>query len=303
MTVAGLRAHVRGGRAIAIASLALLAVLPSSASAAWRQPVGGASPINHFDDHGAGLASLAAVGGVPYVAWSEYDGTNYEVRVSRLNAAGTAWEQVVGGPSPINHAANRHGSEPSLAAVGGVPYVAWSEFDGTNYELRVSRLNAAGTAWEQVVGGPSPINHATDRDAHGPSLAAIGGVPYVAWYEFDGTNYEVRVSRLNANGAFEQVVGGASPINHADSRYAFSPSLAAVGGVPYVAWSEFDGTNTEVRVSRLNESGTAWQQVVGGASPINHATTGTRTRRAWRRSAACPTSPGASSTAPTPSCG
>ena len=142
------------------------AVLPSSASAAWRQPVGGASPINHFDDHGAAHASLAAIGGVPYVAWSEYDGTNSEVRVSRLNAAGTAWEQVVGGPSPINHAANRQASEPSLAAVGGVPYVAWEEYDGTNFELRVSRLNAAGTAWEQVVGGPSPINQATNRDAH-----------------------------------------------------------------------------------------------------------------------------------------
>ena len=254
-----------------MAGALVAAVAPSGASAAWRQPVGGASPINHFDDHGAGPANLAAIGGVPYVAWSEFDGTNSEVRVSRLNAAGTAWEQVVGGASPINHAANRDAFSPSLAAVGGVPYVAWDEFDGTNFELRVSRLNAAGTAWEQVVGGPSPINHATDRDARAPSLAAVGGVPYVAWNEFDGVNYELRVSRLNADGAFEQVVGGASPINHAANRDAFSPNLAAVGGLPYVAWSEFDGTNYQLRVSRANEAGTAWEQVVGGASPINQA--------------------------------
>ena len=80
--------------------------------------------------------------------------------MSRLNAAGTAWQQVVGGASPINQANNQDGVEPSLTAIGGVPYVAWSEDDGTNSELRVSRLNAAGTAWEQVVGGASPINQA-----------------------------------------------------------------------------------------------------------------------------------------------
>ena len=36
---------------------------------------------------------------------------------------------------------------------------------GTNVGIRVSRLNQAGTAWEQVVGGPSPINHANDQEA------------------------------------------------------------------------------------------------------------------------------------------
>ena len=50
--------------------------------------------------------------------------------------------------------------------------------------------------------------------------------------------------------------------------------------MPYVAWSEYDGTNYEMRVSRLNAAGTAWEQVVGGAGPINQPTTGTRSSRA-----------------------
>jgi hypothetical protein len=256
---------------LALACVLSAAALPSSAAAAWHQPVGGLSPINQAGNRDASGPSLAAVGGVPYVAWAEDDGPNNQVRVSRLNAAGTAWEQLVGGPSPINQASDRNAYGASLAAVGGVPYVAWTEYDGTNYELRVSRLNAAGTDWEQVVGGPSPINNATDRSADEPSLAAIGGVPHVAWAESDGTNYEVRVSRLNGNGAFEQLVGGLSPINHASDRSAGEASLAAVGGVPYVAWTEYDGTNYELRVSRLNAAGTAWQQLVGGPSPINNA--------------------------------
>ena len=244
----------------------------NAAGTAWEQVVGGASPLNQANDQDAGAPSLASIGGVPYVAWEEDDGINSEVRVSRLNAAGTAWVQVVGGSSPINQASSRDASSPSLASIGGVPYVAWEEEDGTNSEVRVSRLNAAGTAWEQVVGGASPINQVDDRDARNPSLTSIGGVPYLAWVEADGTNAEVRVSRLKpAGSAWEEVVGGPSPINHASHREAFAPSLTSIGGLPYVAWSETDGSTVKVRVSRLNAAGTAWEQVVGGPSPINQA--------------------------------
>jgi hypothetical protein len=263
-----------GTLALRCAGLACAAffVAPVAAQGAWNQPVGGPSPINQANNRNATQPSLAEIGGVPYVAWTEPDGTNDEIRVSRLNQAGTAWEQVVGGASPINQANNRIARQPSLTAIGGVPYVAWTEHDGANFEVRVSRLNAAGTAWQQVVGGPSPINQANNGDASDPSLTAIGGVPYVAWTVFNGNNDEVRVSRLNAAGtAWEQVAGGPSPINQDPNQNAFQPSLSAIGGVPYVAWSETDSTNNEIRVSRLNAAGSAWEQVVGGPSPINHA--------------------------------
>ncbi|HEX8742013.1 MAG TPA: hypothetical protein VF712_02660 [Thermoleophilaceae bacterium] len=245
----------------------------NGAGTAWEEVVGGTSPINHSSSFSAIQPSLTAVGGVPYVAWVEFDGTNWETRASRLNAAGTAWEEVVGGASPINHSNGATAICPSLTAIGGVPHVAWVEFDGDNFELRVSRLNGAGTAWEEVVGGASPINHSSDRDASCPSLTAVGGVPYVARAEFpDGDGGDVRVSRLNAAGtAWEEVVGGASPINHSNGFSASNPSLAAIGGAPYVAWREDDGTNAETRVSRLNAAGTAWEEVVGGASPINQS--------------------------------
>ena len=242
----------------------------NGAGTAWEQVVGGASPINQSPTGQVSPASLTAIGGVPYVAWAELDGTGSEIRVSRLNGAGTAWEQVVGGASPINQDPTAFAFNPSLTGIGGVPYVAWQEPDGANDEMRVSRLNAAGTAWQQVVGGASPINQSPTGTAANPSLTAVGGVPYIAWYEFDGTNFEIRVSRPNgAETAWEQVVGGASPINQDPAGAVFSLRLTAIGGVPYVAWLEGDGTNTEVRVSRLNGAGTAWEQPVGGASPIN----------------------------------
>ena len=253
-------------------------IAPAVTEAAWNQPVGGLSPINQSPTQNAQQPSLTVIGGVPWVAWSEADGSGAEIRVSRLNAAGTAWEQVVGGTSPINHGAgaNPNAVHPSLAAIGGVPHVAWTESDGTNNEIRVSRLNAAGTDWQQVVGGASPINQSATVIGSEPSLTDVGGVPYVAWSEHDGTNSEIRVSRLNAAGndweqpwpAASAIYGG---INASSSQHAGSPSLTTIGGVPYVAWTEEDGSNTEVRVSRLN--GANWQQVVGGASPINQAPT------------------------------
>jgi hypothetical protein len=316
------RGLTRAGAFVAAATTVALTAAPGIAGAAWNQPVGGASPINQAAGQFARQPHVTEIGGVPYIAWHESDGTNTEIRVARLNAAGTAWQQVVGGASPINHDPASDAREPRMIGIGGVPYVTWREQDGTNTEVRVSRLNAAGTAWTEVVGGASPINQdpsrnavvsgvtaaggvpyvawqedtATNhqvhvarlnaagtafeqmglinqdpaREAGQVAMATIGGVPYVVWVESDGTNAEARVARLNAAGnAWVQVVGGASPINQNPALSAGSPSLTGIGGVPYVSWTENDGQNDEVRVARVNGAGTAWEQVVGGASPIN----------------------------------
>jgi hypothetical protein len=219
----------------------------------WQQPWTGVTTtyggVNRSSSASAANPSLADIGGVPYVAWQEGT-TDRQIRVSRLD--GSTWTEVVGGASPVNHDPDDLGSQPSLASVGGVPHVAWVEFDGAFLKLRVSRLNTGGTDdWEELVGGPNPINHRDDRDAALPSLTGIGPVPYVAWQESD-SNSDIRVSRLNAAGtAWEQLVGGDKPVNVAGNRNAFLPSLATVGGLPWVAWDETDGDNREARVARL----------------------------------------------------
>jgi hypothetical protein len=266
-------------RALSIAVLLVL-VGAGSAHAAWKEIVGGPSPIN-FGGTGASAddTTLASVGGVPYVVWTEYDGTNREVRVARLNAAGTAWERVADSPSPINQAPNRNADDrPEIADIGGVPYVTWAENDGTNEEIRVARLNAAGTAWEKVgqTSNPaSPLNLDPNREALDPVIASINGAPFVAWTERDAAGAEIRVARLNAQGTgWGFVTGGSSPINQNPDGAAFEPDLASVGGVPYVTWREYDGVNTEIRVARLNAAGNAWEKVGqqgNPASPINES--------------------------------
>jgi hypothetical protein len=272
----------RVGRAVAkgCAGAALLAlVLPASAGAAWNQPVGGASPVNQSPTLSAFDKSLALIGGVPHVTWIEFDGMNLELRVARLDGATNSWEQPWTGVSAtsggINQSTNQSAADPSLASIAGIPHVAWREGDGMNSELRVARLNDATNSWEQPWTGVSAtsggINQSSAQHAADPSLAEVGGVPYVAWPEFDGANSELRVARLNtATNTWGQPWTGVSDsdgtINQSTTRDAINPSLAAVGGVPFVAWQESDGTNDELRVARVDDLTPTWEQPWTGAS-------------------------------------
>jgi hypothetical protein len=247
------RTRSRSARSALALALGLSLVLVAPAAAAWNEPVGGASPINHNAGEPGFRPSLAAIDGVPYVAWMELDGTNsnYEIRVSRLNAAGDAWEEPVGGESPINHSSTERAEDPQLVGVAGVPYVAWLERRSARQrEIRVARLDAAGTEWEQI-GDGGPVNES--GSAWSPAVAADGGVLYLAWSEDE----EIRVRRLNTAGTGWEELASIPP--------AVSPvlrvRLAVVDGVPHVAWVESAGSDQQVRVSRLDAAGTAWEEL------------------------------------------
>jgi hypothetical protein len=340
------------------AALAAALTAASPAAAGWAEPVPG--PI--YDSVGPSRSpDMTVIDGVPYVAWTQWDGANKELRVARLSADGTAWEEVVGGASPINHSPSEDAEGPSITSIGSVPYVAWDERSGANEIVRVSRLNDADDDWEEI-GGPASDTAATTWGSRTPWITAANGVPYVAW-RADNTHLEVtrlndagtgwtevptpalpalnirmgavggvpyvasrdtslRVARLNAAGtAFEDAgspagltstsladVGGVAyfastqwngttdelrvsrrnaadtgweqvggVLNHASDQQALDPSVADVGGVPYVAWGEVvgnDSAHVQLRVSRLNAAGTAWEEVVGGDSllgvPLDH---------------------------------
>lgn len=246
---------------------AALGVEAPVAEAAWHELVGGANPVNHVSLSQGDHPSLAAVDGVPWIAWDESAGvSNSEIHVAKLNAAGDDWVEV---GSPLNHSASANAVGPSLATIAGVPYVAWVEDDGTNLEARVAKLNGAGTGWTEIdAGSPAnPINHDSGKSAGSVSLADVGGVPYLAWSEETGVNEaQVWVDKLSG-GSWTQV-GGTSPLNYDPDQQAGGSVITAIGGVPYVAWVENYG-NGQVHVAKLNGSGTGWAMLGAGASPIN----------------------------------
>ena len=74
------------------------------------------------------------------------------------------------------------------------------------------------------------MNYDTSHSAQDPALASVGGVPYVAWNENDGTNVEVRVARLDPAGHWEEPWKGVDAthggINEDPSKNADTTSLA-----------------------------------------------------------------------------
>jgi hypothetical protein len=263
--------------------------IPQTAFAAWNQP-GGAPPLNRDAARSSLGPSLAAIEGVPYVAWREHDGTNNELRVSRLNAAGDGWEpvgEVLNPASPINRSSTRSVFETAITSIGGVPYVAFNEVDaGMVAQLRVSRLNAQGTGWEAVgeaTDPASPINNDPTIRADRVGIASIAGVPYVTWRETDDAILpdvsKIRVSRLSPDGlSWTQVVGGTTPINRSTTQSGDYPSLASVGGIPHVSWVECDAGdctgNHETRVARYDSGSNTWVEIAGSPSPINQSVNG-----------------------------
>jgi hypothetical protein len=198
--------------------------------------------------------TIANVGGVPYVAWTEADGLGrYQVHVKRFD--GATWSDVGGS---LNVSSTRSAGSAAISVVAGVPYVAWDESDGTAQQLWVKRLE--GNAWMPVGGGS--LNVSSTHSAEAATLADVGGVPYVAWVETDGAHGQLYVKRFDGS-AWQSV--GAGSLNTDTGHGASAPSLAGVGATPVVTWSEDFGSGYRVWVKRFDGAGWA---LLGG-NPLN----------------------------------
>jgi hypothetical protein len=208
----------------------------------------------NVDGAQAGTApSIASVGGVPYVVWSESVSTpnDFQINVKRLEPNGVTWDQV---GTSLNVNTAQPGFEPRIADVAGVPYVTW--FEGSSArQVYVKRFN--GTSWVSVGGS---LNVDATKDATEPRITAIAGVPYVAWDEEDAPAEQVFVKRFDGT---NWVAVGPS-LNTDPAKGASSPSIAGVGAIPYVLWSDGASGVSTVRVARFD--GAKWD-LVGG--PIN----------------------------------
>jgi hypothetical protein len=216
--------------------------------------VGGS--LNADTGHNAFYEDIGDVNGVPYVVLGEDAGTgNFQVRVKRLENG--SWTAVGGVLNVVATADTRY---PTIATVGGMPYVAWAETDGLDrYQVHVRRFD--GASWSDVGGGS--LNTSATESAGAPFIATVAGVPYVAWDEDNGTASQLRVKRLEGNAW--ALVGG--PLNMSATHDAQAATVADVGGAPYVGWAESDGSHSQLYVKRFD--GSAWHQAGAGSMNVD----------------------------------
>jgi hypothetical protein len=196
-------------------------------------------------------ARLAAAGAVACVALAAPAGAS---------AASSAWQRL--GPAP---------GGDSFAVIAGTPYVAYTSSAG----VRVAKFAGKPGKWRKVGG---PVRHRSGNNVQAPTVVAgPGKTPWLTWTEATSkSGHQVRVARFS-KGKWREVVGGKDPISEArpiqgDGTKTFTsstPSLAFLGGRPYVAYIDFDGIDSRALAVRLSPNGRRWQRVSNGLSDVS----------------------------------
>lgn len=236
----------------------------------WAE-IGTGSASSGGISNNAGLSERASVAvapnGTPYLAWRDDTTGNEEIYVRVWN--GSNWAEVGASSASGGGISNNSGDSrvPSLAiAPDGTPYIVWDDLTPGDREIYIRMWN--GSNWAEVgVGSANGLGISNNSGlSSSPSLSfSPTGTPYVAWMDYAGGNPEIYIRFWTGSSWAELGPGSASGGGISNSGNSSAPSLAlAQNGTPYVAWSEYVLTNTEIYIRRWN--GSAWEEVGAGSA-------------------------------------
>jgi hypothetical protein len=253
----------------------------------WAFVDGNASNgINRDTGQSAIYPDLKSWGNKLYATWRESNGTAYQIRVAVYDpeASSPVWNWVDGGGTTgINYNSGFHADSSRLTPVNNKLYAIWSENYNGTYQIRVAVYNGndAAPAWSMVDGnGATGLNRNTEQPAQWPHLQSFNQTLYAAWYEINGSQWQIRVAVYNGNDSaptWSFVDGnGTNGINHNTGHHAYHPRLAVLNDKLYATWYENNTSASQIRVAVYNgnEAAPAWSFVDGnGTTGINHNTT------------------------------
>lgn len=183
---------------------------------------------------------------------------------SSLNVIGAPFDSTASRPS-ITYALN--GSQVRL-------YVSWAEtnpFYGNTVHVRVRYWNPGLANW-QSLGGALNTNLSIGAGSPSIAVAVANGqyLPYVAFYEFTGGQYNTDLVVYHRVGNSWQMLGGQS-LDVTSSLTTMSPSISLYQNRPVVAWSEheqlnvigpipvFPGVTRDIYVAIWESDALAWE--------------------------------------------
>jgi len=226
--------------------------------------------------------ALAASGNSLYVGWVETGSPFVTTQAAYPHIyanqySGGNWSNLGGTYSSIS-GSTYEAHAPSLAVIGGTPWISW--YQNVNRVPQVYAASWNGTSWQ---GGP--VGLVGSSSVQGRSmLAQVAGTPYIGLVE---VNKSVSPQSAYAyvkswNGKSWDLVGsGSLNIRQSAGSTATSISLATDGVNPYAAWTEYfrstsapggggmTATNSQAYVSHWN--GSQWTPVGGS---LNVSSTG-----------------------------
>ena len=213
-----------------------------------------------------------------YVSWSEISqyGSISQIRVKEYD--NSSWSTIDGDSNNgINLIKSRNATHPSLADNGTHVFAVWSEDNGAGKGLIRSAVYDNGSRfWDFQISNFQPLNNSTSYSANNPQLLYHSSSLYAIWSENNGTANQIRVKQFDNSSSWNLVDNtGANTtgINKNTGRNAINPKIQIYNSEIYAAWSEDDGSASQIRVAKFDNS-SSWTFVDGNASTGINKTTG-----------------------------
>lgn len=212
-----------------------------------------------------------------YVSWSEISqyGSISQIRVKSYD--NSTWSTIDGDSNNgINLIKSRNATNPSISDNGTHLFAVWSEDNGAGKGLiRTAVFDNTTLSWDFQNNSFQALNNSTSRSANNPQLLDDNSSLYAIWSENNGTANQIRVKLFDNSTSWnlvDKIGDNTTGINKDTSKNAINPKLLNFNSGIYAAWSEDNGTASQIRVARYNNS-SSWAFVDGdGSTGINKAT-------------------------------
>jgi len=212
-----------------------------------------------------------------YVSWSEISqyGSISQIRVKSYD--NSTWSTIDGDSNNgINLIKSRNATNPSMSDNGTHLFAVWSEDNGAGKGLiRTAVFDNTTLSWDFQNNNFQALNNSTSRSANNPQLLNDNSSLYAIWSENNGTANQIRVKLFDNSTSWnlvDKIGDNTTGINKDTSKNAINPKLLNFNSGIYAAWSEDNGSASQIRVARYNNS-SSWVFVDGdGSTGINRAT-------------------------------
>jgi len=211
-----------------------------------------------------------------YVSWSEISqvGSISQIRVKSYD--NSTWSTIDGDSNNgINLRGSRNATHPSLADNGTHLFAIWSEDNGAGKgEIRSAVYDNGTVSWD-TNSNFQALNYSTSYSANNPQLLNDNSSLYAIWSEDNGTANQIRVKLFDNSTSWnlvDNIDDNATGINNNPNKNAINPKLLNFNSRVYAAWSEDNGSASQIHVARYDDN-SSWTIVDDNSSTgINRAT-------------------------------
>ncbi len=211
-----------------------------------------------------------------YVSWSEISqyGSISQIRVKSYD--NSTWSTIDGDSNNgINLIKSRNATNPSMSDNGTHLFAVWSEDNGAGKGLiRTAVYDNTTRSWDFQNNNFQALNNSTSRSANNPQLLNDNSSLYAIWSENNGTANQIRVKLFDNSTSWnlvDKIGDNTTGINKDTSKNAINPKLLNFNSGIYAAWSEDNGSASQIHVARYNNS-SSWTFVDDNSSTgINKA--------------------------------